>query len=554
MAELTIDQSPGRLARLGGFIRNLLPRRGLVGQLYHKLLDLPGEVLNFVVERWDKMDLFDESHTEKAKTNPWYSLGGMWYWVWMIVIISGVVLMIYYIPVTDQAFRSVEQIQANWKWGVIPVGAITRGLHKYGADAFIILATMKCYRIWFTGEYKKPYELSFIIAMLLLIIGMYSGLTGYLLIWNQRALWATKVMATFPTYLDKNPSWIPGGDLINWTNQGKTTAQILLGGTAIGPATVTRFYSFHFMLSFIPMIFFELRVYHRGFKRMNISNWAKFAVFMVILAVVILIPAAQGSPANPEVTPNPILSDWYFLAMYHMLKLQDPYLATVLTVGVPALVLAALFLDMRPEREWGKRQIANWIGIGGLIYFIVFSFLIINSIADIHRDAPLWYYSAGLFLFIGYFQDWAYVMKRDNKKWWETFHLFFVVFLFLSMTANTLYHYFGDIREWNRPAKAAAALLMESHKGMTLDQAYDWLEINRPAMNLWHTPAAAIANGRPTGMELWKLHVLGWLGCMVLGTAIGLSRWAAKKDAAQDEASAKAATKAAAAKPKVAGA
>ena len=140
----------------------------------------------------------------------------------MLVIISGVVLMIYYVPVTDQAYHSIERIQFNWRWGPVPIGAVVRGMHKYGADAFIILATMRVYRMWFTGEYKQGNELSFIIALLLLIIGMYSGLTGYLLIWNQRALWATKVMATFPTYLDQNPAWIPGGTLINLSNQGKT--------------------------------------------------------------------------------------------------------------------------------------------------------------------------------------------------------------------------------------------------------------------------------------------------------------------------------------------
>ena len=517
---------------LPSLIAGFIPRQGLLRHLLLGIICAPQNLWAWFTERWDKMDLFDESHVEKAKTNPWYSLGGMWYWAWMIVIISGVVLMIYYIPVTDQSFRSIERMQSNWVWGPVPIGAIMRGAHKYGADAFIILATMRVYRIWFTGDYKGGHELSFCVALLLLIIGMYSGLTGYLLIWNQRALWATKVMATFPTYLDKNPSWIPFGDFINWTNQGKTTAQILLGGTSIGPATVTRFYAFHFMLSFVPMILFELRVYHRSFKRMNISHWSKLAVFAVILAVTLLIPAAQGSPANPEVTPNPILSDWYFLAMYHMLKLQDPYLATVLTVGVPAIVLAALFLDLRPEKEWGKRQIANWVGIGGLIYFIVFSFLIINGIADIHRDAPLWYYSAGGFMLMGYFQDWKYVMQRDNKKWYETFHIFFVTFILISMSANTLYHYFGDIREWNFLAKGempgVLARLQQTNPKATSDDAWAWMEQNRAGLNLWLT--SGVSAVKPAGLELWKLHVLGWLGTMGAGTIIGLARWGAKRD------------------------
>ncbi len=521
---------------LPSWIASFIPRQGLLRHLALGLFCAPQNFWGWLQDRWDKMDLFDETHVEKAKTNPWYAIGGMWYWVWMLVIGSGVLLMIYYIPDTNQAFGSIERMMQNWKWGVIPIGLITRGVHKYGADAFIILATMRVYRIWFTGDYKKSGELSFIVALVILIIGMYSGLTGYLLIWNQRALWATKVMATFPTYLDKNPSWIPGGDLINATNQGKTTAQVLLGGTSIGPATVTRFYAFHFMLSFLVMIFFELRVYHRSFKRMNISRWSKLIIFLIIVGVTIFIPAAQGSPANPEVTPNPILSDWYFLAMYQMLKLQDPYLATVLTVGVPALVLMALFLDRRPETAWGQRQIANWIGIGGLIYFIVFSFLIINGIADLHRDAPLWYYSMCLFLLMGYFQDWAYVMKRDNAKWYETFHVFFVAFLLISVSAITLFHYFGDIREWNKGAKHLMEAYLATHPGATQDQAYEILEKTRPALNMWHTSGAGVtkyADGslKPAGMELWLVHTIGWIGCILAGTVVGLVRWGKKRDA-----------------------
>jgi len=508
-----------------------------IPHLVRGLLRAPATFAAWFKERWTKMDLFDETYVDKARSNPWYAIGGMWYWVWMLVIFSGIVLMIYYVPVTDQAYHSIERIQQNWRWGPVPIGSLVRGLHKYGADAFIILATLRVYRMWFTGEYKQGHEFSFIIALLILIIGMYSGLTGYLLIWNQRALWATKVMATFPTYLDQNPSWLPGGDFINWTNQGKTTAQILLGGTSIGPATVTRFYAFHFMLSFLPMVFFELRVYRRGFRRMNIGPWLKLAVFGIILAIAIMIPAAQGSPANPEVTPNPILSDWYFLAMYHFLKLQDPYLATVLTVAIPFLVLLSMFLDRRPERGWDQRQIPNWIGIAGLIYFIVFSFLILNGIADLHRDAPLWYYSMGLFLLIGYVRDWAYVVRRDGKPWTATFHGFFVAFILVCMSA-----YFGDIREWNVRAKAemprVLGTLQKTNPVATPDMAYEWLEKNRPGLNLWLTSRKG--PDRPAGMELWTVHVAAWLAIIAAGTFIGLGRWGRRKDAEAEAARAKA--------------
>ena len=137
------------------WLRSLIKKRGVVGHLWHALWNAGPNLLDWLQGRWKKMDLFDESFTEEAKTNPWYALGGMWYWVWILVLVSGFVLMIYYVPVTDQAFKSIERIQYNWKWGSIPIGAIVRGIHKYGADSFIILATLRVYRIWFTGSYKQ---------------------------------------------------------------------------------------------------------------------------------------------------------------------------------------------------------------------------------------------------------------------------------------------------------------------------------------------------------------------------------------------------------------
>jgi hypothetical protein len=114
------------------------------------------------------------------------------------------------------------------------------------------------------------------------------------------------------------------------------------------------------------------------------------------------------------------------------------------------------------------------------------------------------------------------------------------------MTANTLYHYFGDIREWNQPAKALMEQ-MTAGGAMTQDAAFDLLEKTRPSLNLWHTPELAVAAGKPKGMELWLFHVIGWLACIGLGTVIGLARWGAKRDAELAAIEAKA-------KPKAAGA
>ena len=279
--------------------------------LFQGLLAAPKTFLAWFRERWAKMDLFDEGQRGEGQgqslVHPRAACGDR---VWILVIVSGVVLMIYYIPVTDQAYHSIERIQNNWRWGPRAHRLHGPGPAQDGADAFIILATMRVYRMWFTGEYKQGNEFTFIIALLLLIIGMYSGphrLPAHL---EPAGPVGHQGDGHLPHLPGPEPRLAPPGRAHQLTNQGKTTAQILLGGTSIGPATVTRFYAFHFMLSFIPMVFFELRVYRTGFKRMNINHWAKLAVFAIILAIAIMIPAAQGSPANPEVTPNPILSDW----------------------------------------------------------------------------------------------------------------------------------------------------------------------------------------------------------------------------------------------------
>ena len=156
--------------------------------------------VRYITERLDKVDIFDETNIAKQKESPWYDLGGIAYLFWITVVITGIVLVLGYIPTVYQAYDSIIGLKEDVVLGII------RGCHKYGGDALIIAATLRVYRMWFNAEYKNRGELNFIIAMLVLLGGMYSGLSGYLLIWNQRAFWATKIFATFPTYLDIKPA------------------------------------------------------------------------------------------------------------------------------------------------------------------------------------------------------------------------------------------------------------------------------------------------------------------------------------------------------------
>jgi quinol-cytochrome oxidoreductase complex cytochrome b subunit len=345
---------------------------------------------DYIKTRINNIDIFDEKYQLEAKTNPFYALGPIFYLVWFIVIATGCVLIIWYVPTKAEAFNSIFRIQT-----VIPFGGIMRGMHKYGADAMIIAATMRMYRMFIMADYKPGKEFNIAIGLITLLLSMYSGLTGYLLIWNQRAFWATKVFATFPTYMDQFPIM---GDfyqpLVRSLHLGWNTAEALLGGgAAITQETITRFFSLHLAFSLIPLILVELYFYKNAYTRMPI-NWTKRTIVTLMLVIVsIILPAAQGRRSNPDVTPLPILSDWYFLGLYQMYKYLEPVVATEITILIPLSVVFLPFLDTAltgPEKDILKRPFILMASFMGFATWVAFSYLIIVNIANIHVDPPYW--------------------------------------------------------------------------------------------------------------------------------------------------------------------
>jgi quinol-cytochrome oxidoreductase complex cytochrome b subunit len=345
---------------------------------------------DWITTRLNNIDIFDEHFQAEAKTNPFYAVGGIFYLVWFIVILSGLLLIMWYIPTKSAAFDSILHIQHG-----IPFGNIVRGMHKYGADAMIIAATIRMFRMFLAADYKPSREFNIAIGLITLLLSMYSGLTGYLLIWNQRAFWATKVFATFPTYMDQFPVmgdfYLP---LIKSVHMGWNTAEFLLGaGGAITQETITRFFSLHIAFSLIPLMFVELYFYKNGYVRIPM-NWLKRSVIIGMLVLVsIIMPAALGHRSNPDVTPLPILSDWYFLGLYQMYKYLEPVVATEITMVIPLSVIILPFLDVwitGPEKNIMKRPLIFMVALMAFVNWLAFSGLIIVNIANIHTDPPYW--------------------------------------------------------------------------------------------------------------------------------------------------------------------
>src|SRR3989337_2977320 len=183
-----------------------------------------GRVRDGVRERREKLNLFDETLVAR-QDNPMFLLGPLLYYFWLITVITGVVLMIWYEPTTTGAFSSIERIQHE-----VPLGWLIRGLHKYAADGLILTIILRIYRMYFLGEYKKPGELSWMLGFPCPVLPMTPGALGQLVFLIQRAFWAAKTVLSVPVYFDQIPIIGPMGF-------GSMIAYIFLAGPAVRHAT-----------------------------------------------------------------------------------------------------------------------------------------------------------------------------------------------------------------------------------------------------------------------------------------------------------------------------
>jgi quinol-cytochrome oxidoreductase complex cytochrome b subunit len=140
--------------------------KGLIEKITSKLPSIDDVINKMVMPRLKNVDFFDETFVDKQKENVWYKLGPLQWLTWILTIATGAMLMMFYIPTAEQAYDSILVIQEE-----IPFGWLIRGMHKYGADAFIIMCTLKLYRQVICADYKGKRELNFWICFFLLLLG-----------------------------------------------------------------------------------------------------------------------------------------------------------------------------------------------------------------------------------------------------------------------------------------------------------------------------------------------------------------------------------------------
>jgi quinol-cytochrome oxidoreductase complex cytochrome b subunit len=187
---------------------------------------MAAKISNWLDERTSWKQVWQTIFLRKVpKVNWFYTLGSASLFVALNQAVTGILLTIYYVPTPDHAYDSVQYITTQ-----VPLGWLVRGLHHWGASLMIVLVVLHMLRVIIYGAYKYPRELTWFTGVVLLLVVIGFGFTGYLLPWDQKSFWAT----TVGTQIAGTPPLI-----------GETILRIIRGGSEISAVTLVRFFGTH---------------------------------------------------------------------------------------------------------------------------------------------------------------------------------------------------------------------------------------------------------------------------------------------------------------------
>ena len=294
----------------------------------------------------------------------WHQVfGSIALFLFMVQAFTGILLAFNYAPTPGEAYNSLKYIVTE-----LTGGRIIRGLHHWGASMMIVVVVLHMTQVFLYGAYKKPREATWMVGVLLLLLTLAYGLTGYLLPWDNRAYWGTVVTTQIAS---KAPI------------AGPYLARLMGGEGSIGVVTFARFYAMHVLL--LPpatMLLIAVHIYlvrkhgvapaagdtlpRKKFfpEQVFKDTVAIFVAFMIlaIMAVVVRVPLGQlADPTDTTYIPRP---DWYFLFLFQTLKFFEGPLEVIGSVVLPGLAVAALFLVPFFDRGRVRRVTERTAAIG----------------------------------------------------------------------------------------------------------------------------------------------------------------------------------------------
>lgn len=334
------------------------------------------------------VDFLGKKYVPVHRHSVWYYFGGVSLFLFIVQVVTGILLLLYYKGSEELAFESIQFIMSR-----VQFGWLIRSIHSWAANLFILAAMIHMFSVFFEKAYRKPRELTWVTGMLMLFVGFGFGFSGYLLPWNELAFFATKV----------------GTDIAGVVPIiGRPILEFLRGGPEVTGATLSRFFGFH--VAVFPGIFTVLLGIHlllvqrqgmseplglennpsREHRQMpffpnfllrDLLLWLIVLNLLAILAV--FFPWELGQKADPFApAPAGIKPEWYFMFMFQTLKYLPAHVWFVdgEVLGISLFGLAGIlwlfvpFWDRKSARGEQNRFV-NYLGLFATLYIILFTIL-----------------------------------------------------------------------------------------------------------------------------------------------------------------------------------
>ena len=324
-------------------------------------------------------------HPTPRNLNYWWNFGSLAGIILVIMIVSGLLLSMHYVAHVDLAFDSIEHIMRD-----VNYGWLIRYIHSVGASMFFLIVYIHISRGLYYGSYKSPREVLWWLGIIIFLLMIASAFLGYTLPWGQMSFWGATVITNLFSAIP-----LVGDSIVTW----------LWGGFSVDNPTLNRFYSLHFLIPFIivGVVFLHIVALHK-FGSNNptgidltlkqekipfhpyytIKDFFGFGVFFTIFSIFIFfLPNSLGHPVNyipadPLVTPEHIVPEWYFLPFYAILRAIPFKLLGVLAMLGSILILFALpWLDTCKVRSCRFRPIYKQF-----YWIFIFNFIVLGWVGS----------------------------------------------------------------------------------------------------------------------------------------------------------------------------
>lgn len=269
-----------------------------------------------------------------SKYNPFYYHGALPQFFLWVLFLSGLLLFAYYVPTVDNAYASRELINAytsvQYITNTIPFGMVVRGIHRYAGDAMVLTIILHALRVWFTDRYRQYRIVQWLSGIVLFVLVLVIGQTGYYLVLDERALILTRMTVAAFDALG------PAGQPLHWW---------FLNGRAITNLTLANFLFIHIGLSFSLLFFLWIHYVRMQRPVVTPPPVINYILMALVVLSVFIWPIHMEQAANFASQPTEFDVDWFFLWPYVLQTMMPPVLfwiiiavALVVSCAVPYFV------------------------------------------------------------------------------------------------------------------------------------------------------------------------------------------------------------------------